>query len=39
VPRRARQQDAKNDFERMSEKVKEEVNKVFNPEFLTGWTT
>ncbi len=27
-------QDAKNDFERMSEKVKEEVNKVFNPEFL-----
>jgi len=28
------QQDAKNDFERMSEKVKEEVNKVFNPEFL-----
>jgi ATP-dependent Clp protease ATP-binding subunit ClpC len=28
------QQDAKNEFERMSEKVKEEVNKVFNPEFL-----
>jgi ATP-dependent Clp protease ATP-binding subunit ClpC len=28
------QQDAKNDFDRMSEKVKEEVNKVFNPEFL-----
>ncbi len=28
------QQDAKSDFERMSEKVKEEVNKVFNPEFL-----
>ena len=28
------QHDAKNDFERMSEKVKEEVNKVFNPEFL-----
>jgi ATP-dependent Clp protease ATP-binding subunit ClpC len=28
------QQDAKNDFERMSEKVKEEVDKVFNPEFL-----
>jgi len=28
------QQDAKTDFERMSEKVKEEVNKVFNPEFL-----
>jgi ATP-dependent Clp protease ATP-binding subunit ClpC len=27
-------QDAKNDFERMSEKVKDEVNKVFNPEFL-----
>ncbi|HXG98153.1 MAG TPA: ATP-dependent Clp protease ATP-binding subunit [Gemmatimonadales bacterium] len=28
------QQDAKSDFDRMSEKVKEEVNKVFNPEFL-----
>jgi len=28
------QPDAKNEFERMSEKVKEEVNKVFNPEFL-----
>jgi ATP-dependent Clp protease ATP-binding subunit ClpC len=28
------QSDVKNDFERMSEKVKEEVNKVFNPEFL-----
>ncbi|MDP3910149.1 MAG: ATP-dependent Clp protease ATP-binding subunit [Gemmatimonadales bacterium] len=28
------QQDAKNEFQRMSEKVKEEVNKVFNPEFL-----
>jgi ATP-dependent Clp protease ATP-binding subunit ClpC len=28
------QQDAKNDFDRMSEKVKEEINKVFNPEFL-----
>jgi len=27
-------QDAKSDFERMSEKVKEEINKVFNPEFL-----
>src|SRR3954463_9123367 len=26
--------DSKNDFERMSEKVKEEINKVFNPEFL-----
>jgi ATP-dependent Clp protease ATP-binding subunit ClpC len=28
------QPDAKNEFDRMSEKVKEEVNKVFNPEFL-----
>src|SRR3989454_3393051 len=28
------QPDAKSEFERMSEKVKEEVNKVFNPEFL-----
>jgi ATP-dependent Clp protease ATP-binding subunit ClpC len=28
------QQDTKNEFQRMSEKVKEEVNKVFNPEFL-----
>jgi len=28
------QPDARNEFERMSEKVKEEVNKVFNPEFL-----
>ncbi|MFN2572488.1 MAG: ATP-dependent Clp protease ATP-binding subunit [Gemmatimonadales bacterium] len=28
------QHDAKNDFDRMAEKVKEEVNKVFNPEFL-----
>src|SRR6266850_2008219 len=26
--------DARNEFERMSAKVKEEVNKVFNPEFL-----
>src|ERR671925_2139156 len=26
--------DARNEFERMSEKVKEEINKVFNPEFL-----
>ena len=26
--------DARGDFERMSEKVKEEINKVFNPEFL-----
>ncbi len=26
--------DARNEFDRMSEKVKEEVNKVFNPEFL-----
>ena len=26
--------DSKNDFERMSEKDKEEINKVFNPEFL-----
>jgi ATP-dependent Clp protease ATP-binding subunit ClpC len=26
--------DSKNDFDRMSEKVKEEINKVFNPEFL-----
>jgi len=28
------QPDARNEFERMSEKVKEEINKVFNPEFL-----
>ncbi len=28
------QPDVKNEFERMSEKVKEEINKVFNPEFL-----
>jgi len=28
------QSDARTDFDRMSEKVKEEVNKVFNPEFL-----
>ena len=28
------QPDARNEFERMAEKVKEEVNKVFNPEFL-----
>jgi len=28
------QPDARNEFDRMSEKVKEEVNKVFNPEFL-----
>src|SRR6266700_2122948 len=28
------QPDAKNEFDRMSEKVKEEVNKVFTPEFL-----
>ena len=28
------QPDAKSEFDRMSEKVKEEVNKVFNPEFL-----
>ncbi|PYO92384.1 MAG: NDP-hexose 4-ketoreductase [Gemmatimonadetes bacterium] len=26
--------DPRNEFERMSEKVKEEINKVFNPEFL-----
>jgi ATP-dependent Clp protease ATP-binding subunit ClpC len=26
--------DARGEFERMSEKVKEEINKVFNPEFL-----
>jgi ATP-dependent Clp protease ATP-binding subunit ClpC len=26
--------DARNEFDRMAEKVKEEVNKVFNPEFL-----
>ncbi|HET8712690.1 MAG TPA: ATP-dependent Clp protease ATP-binding subunit [Gemmatimonadales bacterium] len=26
--------DTRGDFERMSEKVKEEINKVFNPEFL-----
>jgi len=26
--------DARNEFERMAEKVKEEINKVFNPEFL-----
>ena len=26
--------DARGDFERMAEKVKEEINKVFNPEFL-----
>ena len=26
--------DSRGDFERMSEKVKEEINKVFNPEFL-----
>ncbi|HTI05915.1 MAG TPA: ATP-dependent Clp protease ATP-binding subunit [Gemmatimonadales bacterium] len=26
--------DSRNEFERMSEKVKEEINKVFNPEFL-----
>jgi len=28
------QSDARNDFDKMSEKVKEEINKVFNPEFL-----
>ncbi len=28
------QPDARGEFERMSEKVKEEINKVFNPEFL-----
>jgi len=28
------QSDARNEFDRMSEKVKEEINKVFNPEFL-----
>jgi ATP-dependent Clp protease ATP-binding subunit ClpC len=28
------QPDARNEFDRMSEKVKEEINKVFNPEFL-----
>jgi ATP-dependent Clp protease ATP-binding subunit ClpC len=28
------QPDARNEFEKMSEKVKEEINKVFNPEFL-----
>src|SRR6185503_2281583 len=28
------QPDAKGSFERMAEKVKEEINKVFNPEFL-----
>jgi len=28
------QSDARTEFDRMSEKVKEEVNKVFNPEFL-----
>jgi ATP-dependent Clp protease ATP-binding subunit ClpC len=28
------QPDARGDFERMAEKVKEEINKVFNPEFL-----
>jgi len=26
--------DARNEFDKMSEKVKEEINKVFNPEFL-----
>ena len=26
--------DARNEFEKMAEKVKEEINKVFNPEFL-----
>src|SRR5262245_29554532 len=26
--------DSRNEFERMAEKVKEEINKVFNPEFL-----
>jgi len=37
------QQDGKASFERMEQKVRDEVNKVFNPEFLnrlsTGWTT
>ncbi len=28
------QPDARSEFDRMSEKVKEEINKVFNPEFL-----
>jgi ATP-dependent Clp protease ATP-binding subunit ClpC len=28
------QSDARNEFDKMSEKVKEEINKVFNPEFL-----
>ena len=28
------QPDARNEFEKMAEKVKEEINKVFNPEFL-----
>src|SRR2546425_3790235 len=28
------QSDARSEFDRMSEKVKEEINKVFNPEFL-----
>src|SRR5438874_1050825 len=28
------QSDPRNEFDRMSEKVKEEINKVFNPEFL-----
>ncbi len=28
------QSDARNEFDRMAEKVKEEINKVFNPEFL-----